>query len=55
MSIRMPSVMYLHFSKQEEEILEHTNAKVICIHFSQLCRPLCNIGIHLVTLLSILI
>ena len=27
LSLLMPSVMYLHFSMQEEEIREYTNAK----------------------------
>ena len=32
----MPSVMCLCFSKQEEAILEHTNVKCHCVHFSHL-------------------
>ena len=35
----MASVMYLHISMQEEDILEHTNgASVVCLHFSCLCH-----------------
>ena len=34
----MGSVMFLYFSTQEEDILEHTTvmASVICVHFIQL-------------------
>ena len=36
MSILMASVMCLYFGIEEEDILEHTNANVVCVHFSQL-------------------
>ena len=32
----MASVICLHFSMQEENIVEHTKASVICVHFCQL-------------------
>jgi hypothetical protein len=52
----MASVMCLHFSMQEEDILEHTNAKCHCVHFSQLVdRPLSNIGMHLIIVLNIVL
>jgi hypothetical protein len=43
----------LHFSIQEEDILGHSNAKChLCTLYSTF-RPLCNIGIYLITLLNI--
>ena len=50
----MASVMCLVFIMQEEDILEHINAKCqICTLYST-CRPLYSIGLHLITLLKIL-
>ena len=43
----MASVMCLHFSMQEEEILEILMAGVICIYFSQLVEN-CVTYIHLI-------
>ena len=42
------------FSMQEEVILEHTNAECDFCTLWLTCRPLCNRGMHLVTLLNIL-
>ena len=50
LSIPMASVMCLHFSMQEEDILEHTNAKDQLCSLYSTCRPLCDIGIHRITL-----
>ena len=36
LSLLMASAMGLHFSIQEEDTFEHTNAKCICVHFTQL-------------------
>jgi hypothetical protein len=51
----MASVMCLHLSMQEEDILEHTNAKCHVYTLWSTCRLLCNIGIHHITLLNIII
>jgi hypothetical protein len=56
----MASVMGLYFRMEEEDILEHINGSVICVHFSQLVNRIssvypyasCNIGMHLKTLLN---
>ena len=46
--------MRLHFSMQEEYVLEHNNGKChLCTLYSTY-RSLCNIAIHLITLLYIL-
>ena len=53
-NILMTCVMCLHLSVQEEEVLEHTNAKCqLCTPLST-GRPMCDISIHLITLLNIL-
>ena len=44
----MASVMCLYFRVQEEDILEHTNGKCHLCKFSSTCRPLCNIGMHII-------
>ena len=44
----------LHFSMQEEGILElHTNIKCNLCTLQYTCKPLCTIGMHLITLLNI--
>ena len=55
LSTLMASVMCMHFSMQEEHILEHINAKCYLCTLQSTCRPLCNMGIHLVTLPNIII
>ena len=47
----MVGVIRFHFSVQEEAILENTNAKCHLCTLKSTCRPLCNIGIHLMTLI----
>ena len=42
--------MCLHFSMQEEDILEVLLPSVICVHFSLLVDHLYRIGIHRITL-----
>ena len=42
-SVVMASAMCLHFSMQEEDILEHANGKCHLCTLSSTCRPLCNI------------
>ena len=54
-SILMACVMCLSFDVQEEIILEHINSKHHLCALKLTCRPLCSIGIHLITLLNILI
>ena len=54
MSILIASVMCFHCRMQEEDIFEHTNAKCHLCTLESTCRPLCNIGIHLITILNIL-
>ena len=49
----MASVMCLHFNLQVEDILEHSNGKYHLCTLSSACRPLCNIGMHLITPLNI--
>ena len=45
----------LHFSMQEDDIiLEHTNGKCHLYILSSTCKTLCNIGMHLITLMNIL-
>ena len=51
----MASVMCLHFSLQEDGILQHTNGMCHLYTFLSTRRPLCNIGIHLITLLNVLV
>ena len=54
LSTLMASVMCLYCNIQEEDIVEHTNAKChLCTPCSTF-RPLCNIGINFITLLNIL-
>ena len=50
----MASVMCSHFSMQEEEILEHIIGKCHLHTLQSTCRPLCNIGMCLITLLNML-
>ena len=51
----MASVVWLHFSMQEGDILEHTNVKChLCTLWSTF-GPLCNIGMHLIAQLNILV
>ena len=40
--------------REEDIILEHTNANCRLCALWSTCSPLCNIGIHLITLLDIL-
>ena len=54
-SILMASVMCLQFNMHEEDIVDHTNGKCHLCALQSTCRPLCNIGMHLITLLNILI
>ena len=49
------SVMCLHFSMQEEDTLEHTSVKCHLCTFWSTCRSLCNISIHLETMLNVLV
>ena len=49
----MANNMCLHFSMQEEDVIEHTNDKCHLYTLLSTSRPLCNIGIHLITLLNI--
>ena len=50
----MASVMSLYFSMQAEDILKNTNGKChLCILLST-CKPLCNICMHIITLLNML-
>ena len=55
MSVLMASVVCLHLSMQEEDVLEHTNGMCHLCTLWSTCRPLCNIGVHLITLLNMLI
>jgi hypothetical protein len=42
----MASVVCLHFSMQEEDILEHTKRQTSFVYtIRSTCRPFCNIGI----------
>ena len=50
----MASVMCLHFSMQEEDILEYNNGKCHLRTLESTCRSLCNIRMDLITLLNIL-
>ena len=50
----MASAMCLHFNMQEEDILEHTNGKCHLCTLESTRRPLCNIGMHIITLLNML-
>ena len=50
----MASVTCLHFNVQEEDVLELTNAKCRLCTLQSTYRPLCDIGIHLIPLLNIL-
>ena len=55
LSTIMAGFMCLHFSMQEEDVLEHSNANChVCIHLSQTCRPLCKKTTCLITPLHIL-
>jgi hypothetical protein len=52
LSILMANVTCLTFSMQEEDIHENTNGKChLCILWST-CIPLCDICMHLITLLN---
>ena len=53
----MSSVVCLHFSIQEEDIVEHTTVKCHLCTLESTCRPLCDVGIHLLklTLFNILV
>ena len=52
------SAMCLHFSMQEDDILEHTNVKCYLCKLQSTCRPLCKMiggrGVHLITIFNIL-
>ena len=50
----MASVTCLHFSMQEEDILEHTNGKCHMCTLKSTCRSLYKIVMQLITLLNIL-
>ena len=54
LSTPMARVMCLHFSMQEVDVLEHTNGKCYLCTLWSTCRPLCNIAMHVITLLNIL-
>ena len=43
----MASVTCLHSNVQEKMFLEHTNVKCHLCTLSSTCRPLYNVGIHL--------
>ena len=47
-------MLVLHFSIEEEDILEHAIGKCHLRTLSSTCKPLCNIGMHLVRLLDML-
>ena len=47
-------MIVLRFSMQGEDTIEHTSGKCHVFTFWSTCRPLCNICIHLITLLNIL-
>ena len=49
LSVLMTSVTCLRFSMQEQDILKHTNGKCHLCTLQSICRPLCNIGMHLIT------
>ena len=46
--------MCVHFCMQKEDVLEHINVKCYLCALSSTCRPLCDVGIHPITLLNIL-
>ena len=48
----MASVMCLHFSMQEEDIIEYTNGGYYLCMLQSTCRPLCSIDMNLITLLT---
>jgi hypothetical protein len=51
----MARVMLLHFSMQGEDIIEHTYGMASIIHsLKSTHTPLYKIGMHLITLLNIL-
>jgi hypothetical protein len=52
LSLLMASVMCLHFSMQEEDILEHTKSKCDFYILKSTCRPLRNISIHLQNIIT---
>ena len=54
LSVLLASVMFLHINMQEQDILEHTNGNCHLCTLQSTCRPLCNIGMHFITLLNIL-
>jgi hypothetical protein len=47
-------MIVLRFSVQGEDTIEHTSGKCHVFTFWSTCSPLCNISIHLITLLNIL-
>jgi len=47
-------MIVLRSSMHGEDILEHTNAKCFLCALQSTCRPLCDVSIHLITLLNIL-
>ena len=53
LSVLMASVMCFHVM-QEEDILEDTHGKCNLCTLKSTCRPLCHIGMHLITILNIL-
>jgi D-lyxose ketol-isomerase len=54
MSVLMASVTCLHFSMQEEDIIEQANGKCHLCTLRSTRRPLYNIDMPLITLLDIL-
>ena len=48
-------MIVLQFNMQGDDIIEHTNGKCHLCTFQSTCRPLCNIVIHLITLLNTLV
>ena len=45
-------VMCLYLGMQEEDILDHADAKCHLCQLNSTCRPLCNIGIHLINIVE---
>ena len=50
----MASAMCLHISMQEDDTLRHINGKCHLCMLQSTGKPLCNTGMHLITLLNIL-
>jgi hypothetical protein len=47
-SIGIPEMIVLRFSIQGEDDIEHINGKCHFCKVWSTCRPLCDIGIHLI-------